>query len=354
MKVAKLVEKGRMEVLDEPTPRVRLGKVLVRVEAAGICGSDLHYFTHGGLGSHPAALPMSLGHEASGTVVGSMCGSLFEEGDRVAIEPSLSCGQCDYCLRGLTNLCAKMEFIGGNAPGALSEFLLLESRPAAMPMSLGHEASGTVVGSMYGSGFEEGDRVAIEPALCCGQCYYCRYGLPNLCPKTEFIGANSSGAFSEFLLVDERQLVKIDLVVSFEQAAMLEPFGVALHAVRLAGLEPGQSVAVFGAGPIGLSLVMAAQLSGAAQVYVIDPIEHRCNVAVNQFNADGDIPSGATSDIQFRWHATQRARVLRLRTTGRQGGAGGHPDVRLSPLQSPRREDERTHHLQCAQVAAHA
>ena len=223
MKVAKLVEKGRMEVLDEPTPRVRLGKVLVRVEAAGICGSDLHYFTHGGLGSHPAALPMSLGHEASGTVVASM----------------------------------------------------------------------------YGSRFEEGTRVAIEPALCCGQCYYCRYGLPNLCPKTEFIGANSSGAFSEFLLVDERQLVKIDLVVSFEQAAMLEPFGVALHAVRLAGLEPGQSVAVFGAGPIGLSLVMAAQLSGAAQVYVIDPIEHRCNVAVNQFNADGDIPSGATSDLQF-------------------------------------------------------
>jgi L-iditol 2-dehydrogenase len=190
---------------------------------AGICGSDLHYFTHGGLGS----------------------------------------------------------------------------RPAALPMSLGHEAAGTVVGSMYGSGFEEGDRVAIEPALCCGQCYYCRYGLPNLCPKTEFIGANSSGAFSEFLLVDERQLVKIDLVVSFEQAAMLEPFGVALHAVRLAGLEPGQSVAVFGAGPIGLSLVMAAQLSGAAEVYVIDPIEHRCNVAVDLLKVQHSIPCGAVNALQY-------------------------------------------------------
>ena len=144
-------------------------------------------------------MPMSLGHEASGTVVGSMCGSLFEEGDRVAIEPSLSCGQCDYCLRGLTNLCAKMEFIGGNAPGALSEFLLL----------------------------------------------------------------------------DERQLMKIPESVSFEEAAMLEPFGVALHAVRLAGVEPGQSVAVFGAGPIGMCLCFAAKLAGSCKVAVVDPLEYR-------------------------------------------------------------------------------
>ena len=239
MKVAKLVEPRRMEVLDEPTPRVRLGKVLVRIEVAGICGSDLHYFTHGGLGSHPAALPMSLGHEASGTVVASMYGSRFEEGTRVAIEPSVNCGQCKLCHRGLVNLC----------------------------------------------------------------------------PSAVFMGGESHGAFSEFLLLDEQQLKRIPDSVTFEEAAMLEPFGVALHATLLAGVAPGHQVLIFGAGPIGLCLCLTSNLAGAERIRVIDPIEHRCDTAkifganykfVDEMHDIHYMPSWP-ADVAFDAAGTQRS-----------------------------------------------
>ena len=230
MRVARLVAINRMELFDEPMPHVRLGKVVVQVRAAGICGSDLHYFSCGGLGS----------------------------------------------------------------------------RPASFPMSLGHEASGVVVASMYGSAFSEGDRVAIEPGLACGSCACCRRGMMNLCSNGEFMGAGQPGAFSEYLLTDERQLVKLPESVSYEEGAMLEPLGVAMHAVRMARVGLGESVAVLGAGPIGMCVAMVARYAGASLVYVEEPLEYRAGLARTVLGAQDEMPSSGM-DVAFDCAGMQRS-----------------------------------------------
>lgn len=141
------------------------------------------------------------------------------------------------------------------------------------PLVLGHETAGEVVacGSTV-RGLEPGDRVALEPGIPCGSCEPCKRGRYNLCPAVYFMGSapNQHGAFREYLTWDPRMTYRLPDGVSCEEGALLEPLAAASYAVRLGGVAPGQAVAVFGCGPIGLLIARMAVIAGAAQVLMGD------------------------------------------------------------------------------------
>lgn len=105
---------------DGPGP----GEVLVRLKAVGLCGSDLHWWNEGNIHGTPAAYPQILGHEPVGEIVETGPGVQgLEAGSRVSIEPSLTCGHCEFCLSGRHNLCATSRFMGGpQAAGFLQDY----------------------------------------------------------------------------------------------------------------------------------------------------------------------------------------------------------------------------------------
>lgn len=223
MKVAKLVARNRIELFEEPKPEPQENQLLIKMSAAGICGSDLHYFLEGGLGTFKVKMPFLMGHEPAGVVVDPNGNREFKEGDRVAIEPGLSCLHCEDCHRGLHNLCSRAHFMGSNAPGA----------------------------------------------------------------------------FQQFIAAEGRQLVKLDSEMTDEGGAMLEPFGVAFHALRLASLDIGARVAIFGTGPIGLYLIAAAKLAGAGEVYAIDKLGYRLEFARDTFQVDHLINEDSADPVEY-------------------------------------------------------
>jgi L-iditol 2-dehydrogenase len=156
--------------------------MLVRVEAVGLCGSDLHWFEEGSIGGSGLTRPTAPGHELAGTT-------------------------------------------------------------------------------------EDGRRVAVDPAIPCETCPQCREGHPNLCPTVRFAGhGEDDGGLREWMAWPERCVFTLPDSLSAADGAMLEPLGVALHAVDLAHLRPGMTVGIFGCGPIGLLAVQAARVAGAGRV----------------------------------------------------------------------------------------
>jgi L-iditol 2-dehydrogenase len=141
-KIVKLEKVGKLRIYEEDIPSLKAGEVLVKVKAVGICGSDMHYFLHGGLGSFKQKMPMEIGHEASGVVVDSFDKSAFKKGDRVAIEPGKPCLLCEWCLKGKHNLCKNGTFMGENEKGALATYIIahqiqLEKIPKNMSYEVG-------------------------------------------------------------------------------------------------------------------------------------------------------------------------------------------------------------------------
>jgi L-iditol 2-dehydrogenase len=139
------------------------------------------------------------------------------------------------------------------------------------PLILGHEFAGET---------EDGQRVAVDPAIPCGKCEFCKHGHPNLCPDVHFAGHGGiDGALREYMAWDEKYLFPIPDSLTFADGAMLEPLGVAIHAVDLAHLKAGMMVGVFGCGPIGLLIIQLAKLSGAANIVATDKLAHRVEAA---------------------------------------------------------------------------
>ncbi|MDM8084017.1 zinc-binding dehydrogenase [Cellulomonas cellasea] len=205
MKVARLHGVGDIRLTDEPDPVPSAGESLVRVTAVGLCGSDLHWFTDGGIGDAGLTSPLVLGHEMAGVVVGGP-----DDGQRVAIDPADPCGVCEHCLEGNRNLCPTVRFAGhGKTDGGLRELM-------AWPSHLLHPVPDTL---------------------------------------------------------------------SAADTAVLEPLGVALHAMDLGKPRLGATVVVVGCGPIGLCLVQLARVAGAGRVIAVEPLAHR-RAAADALGAD--------------------------------------------------------------------
>jgi len=195
MKVIRLHARGDLRLHDEPDPIPGTGEKMLQVKSVGICGSDLHWFTEGGIGDAKLEHPLVLGHEFAG---------ITDSGQRVAVDPAIPCGHCELCLHGHPNLCERVAFAGHGA---------------------------------------------------------------------------RDGALRERMAWDEKNMIPIPDLMTYADGAMLEPLGVAIHAVDLAHLKAGMTVGVFGCGAIGLLIVQLAKLSGATTIIATDKLGHRVDAA---------------------------------------------------------------------------
>lgn len=145
------------------------------------------------------------------------------------------------------------------------------------PLVLGHEMAGIVQTGKYA-----GQRVAIDPCVPCGKCENCQQGDPNLCMHQRFAGhAQEDGGLREWMTWPEDSLFPLPETFTAEDGVMLEPLGVALYALDLAGIRPGWTVGVFGCGPIGLLAVQLAQFSGASLVTATEHLPRRLIAAAS-------------------------------------------------------------------------
>lgn len=213
MKVVRLHGAGDIRLHEEPMPVPAGGESLLRVRAIGLCGSDLHWLSEGGIGDAQLVHPLILGHEFAAT---------DESGQRFAVDPAISCGQCEMCLKGNPNLCRQVILAGhGEQDGALREFM-------AWPTSRLHR-------------------------------------LPDS--------------------------------LSFAEGAMLEPLGVAIHAVDLGKIQAGMTVGVFGCGPLGLLVLQLTRIAGATTIFATDRLAHRVEAA-RGFGAEHTCMAQSGAEVQ--------------------------------------------------------
>jgi L-iditol 2-dehydrogenase len=199
MRTTRLYGTSDIRIGEEPAPEPAGGQWLVRVTAVGICGSDLHWWEEGAIGDAKLTHPLVLGHEGAGVIESGP-----RAGERVAIDPAITCGQCRACRDGYHNLCYRIRFSGhGETDGMMRELM-------AWPSALLHPLPDTVT--------------------------------------------DTGGA-------------------------MLEPLGVALWSLDLGHLPFGGTALVAGCGPIGLLLIQLLRVGGASRVIAIEPLAHRREAA---------------------------------------------------------------------------
>jgi len=170
MRAAVLVGPRKMELRDLPEPSLGPDDVLVGPRAIGICGSDMHLYRHGRIGTSVVERPLVLGHEPAGEVVavGERVGGLAP-GDRVIVEPGIACGACFWCHRGDYNLCPRVRFLGiPPSDGALAERVAVPARfvhrmPAGMSWEDGAMIEPFAIGlqAVKSAGVATGDAVVI-------------------------------------------------------------------------------------------------------------------------------------------------------------------------------------------------
>ncbi|MCB8839968.1 Zn-dependent oxidoreductase [Aurantimonas sp. VKM B-3413] len=162
---------------------------------------------------------------------------------------------------------------------------------ARYPRVIGHEFAGVV--EAVGDGvedFEAGDRVVADPVIACGHCYPCRVGRPNVCANLEVMGVHRDGGFQQLVCVPATNAVKIPDRLSLAIAALAEPFSIAANVLSRTACGPEDTVLIYGAGTVGLTVLQVAKLKGARTV-IADPDIKRLERAEG-FGADRLLISG--------------------------------------------------------------
>jgi propanol-preferring alcohol dehydrogenase len=194
MKAVQLVEIGKdLEIREVPTRKPKSDEVRIRIKAAGICHSDVHYREGVSSVDH---LPITLGHEVAGEI----------------------------------------EMIGRDVID-----------------------------------FKIGDRVCVNYMITCGKCKYCIQGTEQFCTKGKMIGKNANGGYAEKITVPIRGIFKLPDSISYDHAAvMMCSSSTSLHALRKTRFKPGETIAIFGLGGLGISALQLAKVFGAKEIYAID------------------------------------------------------------------------------------
>lgn len=185
-------------------------------------------------------------------------------------------------------------------------------------MVLGHESAGIVtqVGSAVTT-LKVGDHVAMEPGICCRRCEPCKAGKYNLCENMAFAATPPyDGTLAKYYVLPEDFCYKLPASLSLQEGALMEPLSVAVHIVRQARVTPGQSVVVFGAGPVGLLCCAVATAFGASKVIAVDIQESRLEFARGYATTATFMPEKVA--------ATENAERLR-----RENGLGAGADVAI-------------------------
>lgn len=207
-----------------------------------------------------------------------------------------------------------------------------EGTRAMLPMPFGHECSGVIdkVGERAKRyGYKEGDRVVINYARYCHACSMCRSGHENLCKNVEFC----MNGFAEYAVYHVSQIHKITNAYGLREAALTEPLTIAMSAVEQAGVGFGKSVAIMGAGGLGLMMVQLCKMAGAAEISVFDIVDDKLKTALatgadHIFNTkDADVFEKAIQvsdggfDCVLEGTGNNEAAKLALRLLARNGNA---------------------------------
>lgn len=177
------------------------------------------------------------------------------------------------------------------------------------PLVSGHELAGDVVevGASVKK-FHVGDRVTAEPQYGCGACWYCKHGLYNICTAKHVLGAGGwSGALGEYVVVPEKTVVRLADNLSYEEGALIEPVANGMYAVRNSNITPDSTIAIIGAGPIGIGDYLCAKLYSPKLIVMVD---------IADFNLQKAREMGCTHTINSRSENLQE-RILEL-----TGGVG--------------------------------
>ncbi len=169
-----------------------------------------------------------------------------------------------------------------------------ERADVELPRVMGHELSGLV--TAVGSGVERvkvGDRVALDPVFACGECPTCKKGYQNVCSSVRCYGVQMDGGYQDYIVLDEKHLYTFDESISFEQAALAEPFSIAANILERLMVTEADNIIVIGAGTIGLSIVQAAVGMGA-RVMVADVVDSKLKKAL-EFGAEKIVNSKTES-----------------------------------------------------------
>lgn len=168
----------------------------------------------------------------------------------------------------------------------------------SLPIPVGHEIAGEV--AEVGAGVtkvKQGDRVTVEPVIICDQCHYCQQGNYHLCANISFQYRQGQGGLTTDFVAPEQWVHLLPENVSYRLGALIEPLSVAVHAVGLAQLKIGDSVAIFGAGAIGLFILQVVRAAGAGEVFITDIRDSRLDKAL-EFGASGAFNSSKSDVVE--------------------------------------------------------
>jgi L-iditol 2-dehydrogenase len=220
--------------------------------------------------------------------------------------------------------------------------------PNRYPMVLGHEPAGTIMKTGPGViGLAPGDNGALEPALYCYHCEFCLRGQHNVCANIRFLSSpQTPGFFRQLVNLPVSNFLPIPAGMSLDHATLIEPLAIALHSLDLSSIQSGETVAVFGAGPIGLLTIAALKAARAGQIWAVEPLAHRrelarnigASVALEPAEAVQEILRGTRQrgvdcaiDCAAKEHTTNQA-IQVARNAGRVALTGIH-STRLVPLE---------------------